>query len=758
MKNSKKLFSGLLTLGFLLSSVAALKTQDARFSATHAASLDGENAQLEWTDADFADETIIDEEFLNVTLTQSTTTENSQLYNINFKAKSNIGFYTKTRNFIVQINDSNFSGNLDNPVKEDAEDSVEKYTFIDDEGKEVEAPLFNSVISYISGSKDETDKSNKNVYIPSYVVRKHNEHPFAMKVTTILSGATTKKGSDDYRNKNTWMYRGRVDGQRVDLPQILEIFIPHTVDTIEANAFTDVPTQPEDPESYQVPVKLHYEGLELPANCDENWTDAPAEQIDVSEGNYKRQSAKTGEMVDVDKEVFVLSLDEDIGEAENFIVGYKQNEFYPGQEYNKPLVIEYNSTINGVTSKKYKSLDVTSVRNSYDGVGSIGSLSFGRSVIFDLAKGEEIDDDSIVIHNIYDVIDDADHFTYTIDLTPGHHYKAIPKKTYKNKTALSYLVNVDHGNHSTFCGYTRYSLYLSKNLKYTTPDNPTERSYYLDVKDKIYATNKASIDKGETYIRYSLYNLYKAIYRFYYLVNNEVKYVDFPLTLDEGGTYLPSGITYQTLDRDNGNVVACLVKDSDIKALAPDYSTSRLVKFEIRNLTIQMDLFKSAGTATIIGKSAAAFTFGCVTAIDYNGHAKAPFNFNLLVGIFAGGFIVVYALLAVGLYFFRKNKYKNDEFRRVNTKKYVKSAIIGGLGATIFALAVLFIIIRFSGFRNTVVTYNPADPFVILFSIAGIIAFGYFVVVMVKTIKAEKERRKHIRLRLDEDVDDDGTN
>lgn len=758
MKNSKKLFSGLLTLGFLISSVAALKSQDARFSATHAASLDGDPAQLEWTDADFADETVIDEEFLNVTLTQSTTTENSQLYNINFKAKSNIGFYTKTRNFIVQINDANFSGNLNNPVKEEAEDTIEKYTFVDDEGKEVEAPLFNSVVSFINGSRDENDKSNKNVYIPSHVIRKHSEHPFAMKVTTILSGATSMAGSEDYSKKNTWMYRGRVDGKRVDLPQILEIFIPHTVDTIEANAFTDVPTQPEDPESYQVPVKLHYEGLELPANCDENWTDAPAEQIDVSENNYKKQSTKTGEMVDVEKEVFVLDKDEDIGEAENFILGYKENEYYSGQQYNKPLVIEYKSTLNGVTETKFKALDVTSARNSYDGVGSIGSLSFGRSVIFDLAKGEEIDDDSIVIHNIYDVIEDTEHFTYTIDLTPGHHYKAIPKKTYKNKTSLSYLVSVGQGSHSTFCGYTRYSFYLSKNLKYTTPDNPTERSYYLDVKDKIYATNKASIDKGETYIRYSLYNLYKAVYRFYYSVNNEVKYVDFPLTLPEGGTYLPSGITYQTLEKNNSNVVACLVKDSDIKALAPDYSTSRLVKFEIRNLTIQMDLFKSAGTATIIGKSAAAFTFGCVTAFDYNGNPRAPFNFNLLVGIFAASFVVGYILLAVGLYFFMKNKFKNDEFRRVNKKKFIKSAIIGGLGSTIFALAILFIIIRATGFKNTVVTYNPADPFVIIFAIAGIIAFGYFVVVMVKTIKSEKERRKHIRLRLDEDVDDDGTN
>ena len=739
MKNSKKLFSGLLTLGFLMCSVVACKAKDAPMLGAQLASVRNNNLEKSWEAADFADEDAIDDELLRVTLTQSTTTDNSQLYNINFKAKSNIGFSTRTNNFIVQINDENFSGDIKNPIKEDVIDTFDsKYTIVDENGNEMEVPMFNAVVSFIYGPKKEDEGSlpNKKIYIPTHVIRQFGEKSFVMNVTAISEGAVSEKGSLDFDKNNTWTYKksGKV------LPRINEIFIPNTIHTIEANAFTGVP---ED-------VIIHYEGLELPANCDENWTDAKPEQIEISEGNFKKTSVKTGELVEADRDVNVSSVNEDIGDPESFIVGYKPNDLYPGEEYIKPLVVEYKSSINGGEAvTKYKQIDVASPRNNYDGVGGIGSLTFARSVVLDLAEGEVVDDSSVIVHNIFGIIEDDVNHTYTIN--PAEHYYAKPAKGYTEKTNLGYLVSVDQGSHSTFCGFTRYSFYLNKNLKYKSAAIPEEHSYYLDVKGKIYENNKISIDKGETYIRYSLYNLYKASYRFYYVSNGVLKKVDVPVTL-------PSGITYQTLDKTNSNLVSCLVKDSEITALAPDFATNKVVKFEVRDLTIQMDLFKSAGTATIIGKSAIAFTFGSLIAFDYGTSPKAPFNFNLLVGIFTAAFIAGYAALAVGLYFYLKNKYKNDEFRRVNKKKFIKSALIGGLGATILALAILFIIMRFTGFRNTIITFNPADPFVIIFAIAGIIAFGYFVVVMVKMIKAEKERRKHIRLRLDEDVQDDGTN
>ena len=42
-------------------------------------------------------------------------------------------------------------------------------------------------------------------------------------------------------------------------------------------------------------------------------------------------------------------------------------------------------------------------------------------------------------------------------------------------------------------------------------------------------------------------------------------------------------------------------------------------------------------------------------------------------------------------------------------------------------------------------------------SISGFL-YSFFIVYIIKLVKAEKERRKAIRLKLNEDVEDDGTN
>ena len=81
-----------------------------------------------------------------------------------------------------------------------------------------------------------------------------------------------------------------------------------------------------------------------------------------------------------------------------------------------------------------------------------------------------------------------------------------------------------------------------------------------------------------------------------------------------------------------------------------------------------------------------------------------------------------------------------------------------GGGFLVIAYAIIFIFMRAVGFANTIVSFNPTDPLLIGFAIAGMIIGGYFIVLAIKAIKTEKERRRAIRLRLNEDVADDGTN
>ena len=119
--------------------------------------------------------------------------------------------------------------------------------------------------------------------------------------------------------------------------------------------------------------------------------------------------------------------------------------------------------------------------------------------------------------------------------------------------------------------------------------------------------------------------------------------------------------------------------------------------------------------------------------------------------------MVVYAVLAVILFFYKKNKYKNDEFRRMRPKAYVKSALIGFVGLALVLAAVNFVFLRFAIFYSTVPTFNPIDAFVIAFGIFGAIALGLFIKNAVVAFKLAKKRKQALKLHLDADTVDDGT-
>ena len=80
---------------------------------------------------------------------------------------------------------------------------------------------------------------------------------------------------------------------------------------------------------------------------------------------------------------------------------------------------------------------------------------------------------------------------------------------------------------------------------------------------------------------------------------------------------------------------------------------------------------------------------------------------------------------------------------------------MGGLAIVILAL--MFIIFRFEAFNNAVVVYNPIDAYVIVFAVAAVITIGYYIKFFYTMIKTNLEKKKAIKLKLDEDVQDDGT-
>ena len=702
MKHIIKTVSRFLLLG-LTAGCGFFALQSNSQAYTPAFADDEAPAAKQYTAADFENEEQASSSELAVSLIESTTTDTSQSLNFSFKTITLEGWRTSRNNYIVSITDPNYTGNASAPVSEDFEGEfaeVEK-----DDGTIDVLPVLEGAVSFVVGAGS---GQNQNVRLPSTLTR---DGSFVIKVTTITSHCVSADGAE-YGGKNTWYS----DSNSL---KIKSIYIPDTIETVESHAFTGVPEE----------VAFYYEGESIPAGFASDWTDATSITFNTP-------------ITDLYKYPNVGGKVDDMSKPANFILGCQPSEKRPGEQYNRPLVIQYDKVkADGSRETIYEALPLTAAaRGEYDSVGEISSLSNSRLLSYKLGPGESIDDDSIILHNLMKSTDDVQIDTDTM-------YWVKPHIAYNEKLDLSRLLTFKAAGNSTFAGFSVFSLTMDKNLTITSDKYPQPHSLYLDVKSDIYEQNKLQIDKGTTVIRYSLNNLYLSSYRFVY----EGKGGE----LKEAIVKIDSVITYQILDSNKNNKVSIIVEN---KKVAPDFSADKVRTFELANVTVQMDLFTTSntGSTSVLGKSAITYKFGYITV--RNNEKISVFNWNIFLIIFVLAFMGLYAAGAFVLYKVLKEKFKNDEFRRINDKKYMKKAILFGLGFTEIALAIVFILMRAVGFANTIVAFNPTDPLLILFSIVGLIVGGYFIVILVKSIKANNERRKAIRLKLNEDVDDDGTN
>ena len=414
--------------------------------------------------------------------------------------------------------------------------------------------------------------------------------------------------------------------------------------------------------------------------------------------------------------------------TQNFIIGW-----YPKEGEQKPLTLEYKLLKDGVLQDDvhYFDFSPSSDKSTYECVG-FQLIDYSNVLYCDipLSAGEEVDFSSLMIHNIYrsKTSGSGDSTVYYAepDLADAYHLK--PKQAFSKTYNVTDFINLEFTGLSTFSGYTSIDLKV----------DISEENVYSHLKSNYYNTHLADIQSGKVHIRYRLTSLGLCKFRITYTQNGSEVTEDVKIV---------TPIQQFIIQKQKDNHISFLLKNKG-------YAAENIKEVSLVGLYISVDLM---GSRSVIARSSSVTRFGYMSIMPYTEKASV-FNVNTMLIIIAIAYIVAYAVGAVALYFFLKNKYKNDEFRRMKTKSYVLKASLGLAGSLIVIFAIIFIVVRNTVLNNAIVVFNPVDAYIIVLSVLSVLIIGYFIKYLVGVIKTEKERRRILKLKLNEDVEDDGTN
>lgn len=498
--------------------------------------------------------------------------------------------------------------------------------------------------------------------------------------------------------------------------QVNSIVIPDTVSSIADNAFIGIP----ETAVINVQATEEQEGFAV------DW--CPYKD----KVNYGYELTSTEERK-LDTKVYGGTFT--FGSGKNFMLGYLPTD---GSE-RYPLKVKYNVTLPGGGSEdRILDLGIVSTNSFYDAVGdSAGSVALTRNVDIPLNPGEVVNDESVVFTNIFIAMsvnipsDDPEVVTKKWVPDTSVCYDAHARLSYIIKDDISNYMDYSFKNLTSFAGYTTISI----NVK-------LDNEIYKVLKASAYEQNKRAIENGDMYIRYRFTALHNLVYCFTYKdASGNSKYIE---------NKVATPVVQFVLSGES--VATFMFKDSDI---APDFSATRVEGLTIKGLTISMDLFSDSGKAAT--KSELSTRFGNVEIIPVGLENVTVYNADAIVIWTVIGVTLAYVAIAVAYFFYCKNKYKNDEFRRVKPVQFVKKAVIGFAGLMITLLSIMFIVLRLTILNNSIVVFNPIDTLIIIFTVVALIIIGYSIKNLVVSIKANMEKKRNEKLKINEDVDDDGT-
>lgn len=250
--------------------------------------------------------------------------------------------------------------------------------------------------------------------------------------------------------------------------------------------------------------------------------------------------------------------------------------------------------------------------------------------------------------------------------------------------------------------------------------------------------------------------------------------------LEEGKTYIN---TRFILTKNHSNLI---VEDLNgvthtVAAIPSNFSTSEGVNNLVLNFPSEgiegvknFIIEKPMLTVSVINKetnkevasSSFSYRFGQVSSgmqniVDAQGNIvrtgieAKTLNTDLLAGLITLAISLVTIGVIFGQYFYKKNKYANDEFKKVDTAAYFKTAVIAFFFAVVAGLDIYYLILRCGPLNNSELFANPVDIIVVVFTLVAFLLGCFFVRKYYIAFKEMLEKNRREKLNLNTKTEDD---
>ena len=411
--------------------------------------------------------------------------------------------------------------------------------------------------------------------------------------------------------------------------------------------------------------------------------------------------------------------------------------YYGDGALDLPLILQYDVLLaDGSTETRSLEIANSNRNGNYQPLGVSFSPRLPMTVDILLTPGETVVQDSLLFFNIFTIAKSTvfDPSTNTYPYVPGEQPYFVDEFVYddfaETNVDLTQYIDVKLDNISTFLNYASITATIYNN------SSPLYEEQMIGTPG--FGTNQDRLESGDFRYDYQFANLMNSYFIFYY---EDGEQLNIPL--------LNNSLNTSFRINEGNTTIHLLVQDIDFNGLTGVSLCATNFNIGIVNKKSLADI-NNATFSVRLGSLYFNLREG-QTSIYY-------INIGMILLITLLCFSAVYILGIVGAYFFFKNKYKNDEFKRVNTKQFFKINILGYLAVTVILMDIMIICFRACLLGSELAMYNPLDNYIVCLSIIGILFIGYFIKYFVTNIKAYLERRAINKLQLDKDKADDGTN